>query len=117
TPNMNPSSTPAKVLRNSSPASNPNPTLPFPLRVKPRNPSSRKMLFFFPEKRALHATPTLRAKNLFAVIPRASAAILVLDSRGRNAADGIVAATAAGVGASTGLAEEIAVVIVARIVV
>src|SRR5260370_40915135 len=68
------------------------------------------MWFFFPAKLALLATPTLRAKNLFAVIPRASAAILALDSRGRNAADGIVAATAVGVDASTGLAAEIAAV-------
>ena len=73
------------------------------------------MWFFFPAKLALLATPTLRAKNSFAVIPRASAAILALDSRGRNAADGIVAATAAGVGALTALAEEIVVVTAAQI--
>jgi len=70
------------------------------------------MWFFFPAKLALLATPTLHAKNLFVVIPRASAAILALDSKGRNAADGIVAATAAGVGALTVLAEEIVAVIV-----
>jgi hypothetical protein len=84
--------------------------------VKPPNPSSKKMWFSFPAKLALHATPTLHAKNSFVVIPRASAAILAHDSRGRNAEDGIVAATAAGVDASTGLAEEIAVVIAAPIV-
>jgi hypothetical protein len=70
------------------------------------------MSSFFPAKLVLRATPTPHAKNLFAVIPRASAAILALDSRGRNAADGIVAATAAGVGALTVLAEEIVAVIV-----
>ena len=111
-PSMTPSSTPAMPLRSSSPAWNPNPTLPFPRRVKLPNPSSRKMWFFFPAKLALLATPTLHAKNLFVVIPRASAAILALDSKGRNAADGIVAATAAGVGALTVLAEEIVAVIV-----
>jgi hypothetical protein len=83
--------------------------------VKLPNPSSRKMSFFFPAKLALLATPTLHAKNLFVVIPRASAAILALDSKGRNAADGIVAATAAGVGALTVLAEEIVVVTAAQI--
>jgi hypothetical protein len=84
--------------------------------VKPRNPPSRKTSFFFPAKLVLRATPTLRVKNSFVVIPRASAAILAHDSRGRNAADAIVAPTAAGVDASTGLAEEIAVVIAAPIV-
>ena len=113
---MTPSSTPAKAHpKNSPPALNPNPTLPFPRRVKLPNPSSRKMSFFSPAKLALLATPTLHAKNSFAVIPRASAAILALDSRGRNAADGIVAATAAGVGALTALAEEIVVVTAAQI--
>jgi hypothetical protein len=75
------------------------------------------MWFFFPAKLAPLATPTLRAKNLFAVIPRASGAILALDSSGRNAADGIVAATAVGADASTGLAAEIAAVIAVPIVV
>jgi hypothetical protein len=75
------------------------------------------MWFFFPAKLALLATPTRRARNSFAVIPRASAAILALDSNGRNAADGIVAATAVGVDASTGLAEGIAAVIAVPIVV
>jgi hypothetical protein len=75
------------------------------------------MWFFFPAKLALLATPTLHAKNLFVVIPRASAAILALDSSGRNAGDGIVAATAVGVDASTGLAAEIAAVIAVPIVV
>jgi hypothetical protein len=69
------------------------------------------MWFFFPAKLALLATPTLRAKNSFIEIPRASAAILALDSKGRNAADGIVAATAADVGALTVLVEEIVAVI------
>jgi hypothetical protein len=75
------------------------------------------MWFFFPAKLALLATPTLHAKNSFAAIPRALAAILALDSNARNVAAGIVAETAVGVDASTGLAEEIVVVIAGQIVV
>ena len=115
-PRMSPNAIPARVLKNSSLTSNPNPTLLFPRRVKPRNPSSRKMSFFFPARRVLHEIPTLHARNSFAVIPRVSVAILVRVSRGRNAADGIVAAIAADAVASTALAEEIVAVIAAPIV-
>jgi hypothetical protein len=58
----------------------------------------------------------LLAVNLFAAIPRASAATLVPDSRGRSAADGIAAEIAAqitAVDASNGLAAEIAAGVVA----